>query len=434
MKKQMAIRNKQYFLSIFLLVLLSACSILDVPSTNIFSISTKGTTPPNLKKLTPISTKEVNTSPTLSPLPSLTAPSVSTFLETNTPYPSLTPSVTISPLIRVGPANIPDNINPLTGLPVSDIKLLNRRPIAVKVSNYPHSVRPQFGLSLADIIFEYYLEFGLTRFIGLFFGKDAYMVGPIRSGRLFDEHITRMFGAILVFNSADDKVIEHFMETNLVNRFVVDRNCPPICRDPLFPDPHNLFGNTHSISQFITQRGSDNQKPDLSGMYFNSLEGRSQNSGTEILIRYSYALYNKWIYLEPTQKYIRLQGDQDNLGQGETFVPLMDGLTEQPITADNVVIIFVPHRYYYKSSDTEIIDIMLHKSGRAFVFRNGKAYQAFWYRNDIDKPLTLTTNSGQPFPLKPGVTFFQVMSDGSVYGQSEELWTFEFIPPEEEAN
>src|SRR5688572_23272367 len=48
--------------------------------------------------------------------------------------------------------------NPLTGLPVNIPSLLERRPIAIKVGNSPDYVRPQSGLSLADVVYEYYIE------------------------------------------------------------------------------------------------------------------------------------------------------------------------------------------------------------------------------------------------------------------------------------
>ncbi|NIP43226.1 MAG: DUF3048 domain-containing protein, partial [candidate division Zixibacteria bacterium] len=61
-------------------------------------------------------------------------------------------------------------------------------PIAMKIPLMPRgSARPQWGLSLADHVYEYYLEKGITRFIAIFFGNNAERAGPIRSGRLFDE-------------------------------------------------------------------------------------------------------------------------------------------------------------------------------------------------------------------------------------------------------
>src|SRR5574341_981669 len=98
------------------------------------------------------------------------------------------------------------SLNPLTGLPPSDPSLMERRPLAIKVANYPRYVRPQSGLTLADNVFEYYIEAGLTRFIAVFYGNDSEWVGPVRSGRYFDEHVQRMYHAYLVFKFADPRV------------------------------------------------------------------------------------------------------------------------------------------------------------------------------------------------------------------------------------
>ena len=62
---------------------------------------------------------------------------------------------------------------------------------------------PVFGLSLVDVAFEYYIEWGDLRFIGVFYGHDASQVGPVWSGRYFDEHVLRMYHAYYVFNNAD---------------------------------------------------------------------------------------------------------------------------------------------------------------------------------------------------------------------------------------
>ena len=46
-----------------------------------------------------------------------------------------------------GLGNFEEGVNPLTGLKVDDPSKLERRPVAVKINNYPRSNRPQWGLS-----------------------------------------------------------------------------------------------------------------------------------------------------------------------------------------------------------------------------------------------------------------------------------------------
>jgi len=107
-------------------------------------------------------------------------------LPTSTPLPTATPTQVI---VRYGPDNFPANVNPLTGLEVADASILERRPIMIKVSNFPREGRPHAGLSAADIVFDYYTGEGANRFLALFYGTDSEQIGPIRSGRLIDRYL-----------------------------------------------------------------------------------------------------------------------------------------------------------------------------------------------------------------------------------------------------
>ncbi len=77
----------------------------------------------------------------------------------------ITVSATPPPHI-IGPDNFPPGVNPLTGERVYNPAVLNRRPLAVKISNAPDTVRPQAGIGAADLVFEHYVEGGLNSFYG----------------------------------------------------------------------------------------------------------------------------------------------------------------------------------------------------------------------------------------------------------------------------
>jgi len=85
--------------------------------------------------------------------------------------------------------------------------------------------------------------------------------------------------------------------------------------------------------------------------------------------------------------------------------------------ADNVVVLFVQHRFEDKfQEEDEVYHIDLFESGKAYVFRDGIAVEATWNRNQLDQPIVLTTPLGAPVYLKPGVTYYQVI------GISSESW------------
>ena len=122
--------------------------------------------------------------------------------------PTAAPAVQVdaSPTIQPTDAPTPQPIvlNPLTGLPVADPALLERMPIMVKVSNFPREGRPHAGLSFADIVFDYYIGYGTNRFLAIFYGNDSPSIGPVRSGRLVDAQLVRLYQGILGYGSADE--------------------------------------------------------------------------------------------------------------------------------------------------------------------------------------------------------------------------------------
>jgi hypothetical protein len=212
--------------------------------------------------------------------------------------------------------------------------------------------------------------------------------------------------------------------------FVVERYCPPLCRDESIPSYNNLFGNTANVSQYITNAGLDNSRHDLSGNFFSSVGGFDFEPGTDVYVNYSYANYAHWIYHEPSGRYVRYQGSVDNYdGNSAQYTIHMDAFTGQSLAVENVIILMVPHYFFLKSSDTEIFDIDLTGSGDAYVFRDNNAYHARWHRYKERRPLAIIDLDGKPLPLKPGVTFFQVMNSTSEVSHNGPTWTFDFARP-----
>jgi hypothetical protein len=332
-----------------------------------------------------------------------------------------------------GPDYFPEDINPLTGLPPDDASLLERRPIAIKVTNFPRSVRPQWGLSLADHVYEYYIADEMTRFVGIFYGKDASRVGPVRSARLFDEHLMRMYKANFVFGWADDPVLEFLTAPDIRPFLVVERakNCPPLCRIGPKYAYNNLFADTSQIGAYLKERRSNNDPQDLTGLRFEAEIPKSGHSAQSFSVRYSPVSYHRWEYDASLGRYLRFQDTVDDFGQGAGYAPLTDSLTNSQLSAANVVVLLVQHSYYLRYSKTDIIDQTLEDEGYGYAFRDGRLYPLTWSHDAADEMIRLALPNGQDFPLKPGNTWFEVLSDLSkLEPQGEAGWHFEFVLPD----
>src|SRR5215216_7147844 len=176
--------------------------------------------------------------------------------------------------VNVQAFTLPTDLNPLTGMLPSDPALMERRPLAIKVANYPRYIRPQSGLTLADNVYEYYIEAGLTRFIAIFYGNNSDWVGPVRSGRYFDENIQRMYHAYLVFKFADPRVETHLESTSDVAPFLVVPSlgtCPPfhLMESREIEVYNNSYFNTIQWQDCVKKNGLENKRQTIRNGFFN---------------------------------------------------------------------------------------------------------------------------------------------------------------------
>jgi hypothetical protein len=365
-------------------------------------------------------------------------PPTETATPTLEPTAADTPAPTKTPLpVIYGPTNFPAGVNPLTGLTVADPALLNRRPIAVKLNIVPRYLyRPPFGLSLADIVYDYYHNAGYSRFFAIFYGNDADLVGPIRSGRLLDNELVQMYQSIFAYGSADAMINQRFFNSSYSDRLILEgarAACPPTPATPLCRyDPSGgdmLIGSTAAMSAYATAHGVVNNQQNLDGMTFDVSVPSGGTPVNQLYVRYSSDNYVRWDYDPTENRFVRFQDNAQDTGQGEEYVPLVDRLNDQQISADNVVVLVVRHEFYQRAPN-EIIEIYLSGSGTGYAFRDGYMYPVVWNRPTTNSVLFLTYPDGTPFPSLPGNTWYQVVGETTVVTQpAADVWRFNFYIP-----
>jgi hypothetical protein len=344
------------------------------------------------------------------------------------PVPSATPG-------DISPLSLPLGINPLTGQMPNSPELLERRPIASKIAIFPRSIRPVSGVSLADIVFEYYIEGGLTRFIAVFYGNDAAAVGPVRSGRFFDEHIVRMYQSYFVFKFADPRVWNYFQSTDIRSFLIVPgvTSCPPFFVGQYDRDTYNnVFFNTGKFAACLQKKGMDNSAPNLKPGYFSMNVPEISETAMRIYARYSLDNYHFWAYDPSIEQYYRSQEANNIRDDGNTpeYTLFDDALTGSALSTDNLIYLFVPHTFESDEHErAEIYHIDLIGEGDAVLFRNGIVISAYWRRAANDQPLLITDRSRIPLPLKNGRTFYEVIGKSSAYTLQDSQAFFDFETP-----
>lgn len=321
-----------------------------------------------------------------------------------------------------------ENINPLTGLP-ADPKMLNRRPVMVKVSNYPAVGRPHAGLSAADMVFEYYIGEYINRFIALYYSQDSPKVGPVRSGRLVDVQLVRMFQGVMAYGSADERVDESIKQYLGIRSLAhTESPCPPICGF----DPHSAagtFADTASLSAYMTKIGVDNVRQDLTGLVFNPAPPAEGQPAVQLGVQYASFNRGEWRYDPQSGKYLRWIEEMDENNKNMTMIPLVDRNNDQQLGFDNVVVLFAFYVEYNRTLHN--IDIWNNTAGkRAVFFRDGVMTEGLWKTVDKERPMQFFDQNGQPYALKPGNTWVVIAGLSSTFDQPQpgQFETYFFLP------
>ncbi len=336
----------------------------------------------------------------------LARPSSATFSST---VASPTPGApTATPLPgSIGVDGFGAGVNPLTGQMVADPSTLARRPLAVKISNAPDLVRPQAGLSMADMVFEHYVEAGLTRFTAVFYAESPPYIGSVRSARLIDLQIPLMTEALFAFSGANGPTMQRLRMSPFAERLYVNAGEPLFFRDPSIELPHNLFVSPSEIWRQAAVDGV-NEVGDLSGLAFSiGLPPNALSSADRLLLDYG-ATVAEWRYDFGTQQYHRwTDGDAHH-----------DALNGEQIAVENVVIVWAHHQDDYTVVSSEwagevnyAFELQIWSLGPVTLFRDGLRYDGWWHRWNDEQMLTFWRDDtmAERLYLKPGKTWFQMV-------------------------
>lgn len=357
---------------------------------------------------------DADTAPTTTPafVPAVTIYAPTVAPSDTPPPPAETPAVA-APTPAMTPT--PDgSINPFTGLPVSDMAVLERAPLLIKVANTAE-VRPQSGLNSADVVVEHLAEGGITRFTALYLSNAPERVGSVRSCRLIDIELPRIFGAGLVCSGTSPGIkptmravaLEGATRPGDVNSSGViisdfgPFECPscPMFRTNDRPMPHNLFANTVNAWRVLDERGR-NQRTTFNTWVFDPIAPSGGQTAATLSIPYQ-ADPVDWNYNAGTGLWERNVDGQ----------PHVDAETRQTLTAANIIVAFAHHAVTLIQEDNTgamSIQIQLWGQGPVKIARDGRVIDGLWLRPGEPGVLRFVDMQGNPIPLKPGNSWLEL--------------------------
>lgn len=299
--------------------------------------------------------------------------------------------------------------NPLTGELVDNPANLQRLPIAIKISNAPAQfTRPQSGLNDADWVFEHTAEGNLTRFTAVFYDSTPEKIGPVRSARLIDIELPAMFHAALAYSGSSNGVGQKLQNSDFANRILYAWEKGYYrTGETDKPIEHTFFANPTLLWENLAEKGLE-AAPQFDT--FNVFSDTPPEGGTEadgVTIDYNWTLVN-WRYDGNSGRYLRWADG----------VPHLDGNTLEQVEAANVVVLSPFHAFDGNICEqvnadgtcaSLSVEIQLWGTGTGVVLRDGRAYDVVWHREGRGDTLTFTDMDGNPFPLKIGNTWVQLV-------------------------
>ncbi|MFI6735678.1 DUF3048 domain-containing protein [Nonomuraea sp. NPDC050451] len=281
--------------------------------------------------------------------------------------------------------------HPFTGKPYDGLKPV----LAVKIENTAAG-KPQLGLKSADIVYIEQVEAGLTRLMAIFSSKVPAKVGPVRSARISDLHITPQFGKpAFAYSGVQTKMLPFVAKASLFD--VGDtRNPGAYFRQPGRVAPYNLFANTKDL---FAKAPKASKAKDI-GFTFGEAPAEGGVDKKSYTVKWPAARFTFAWSAEKEQWLIWQDGKKDMAAEGGQ------------LGAPTIVI------QYTKTERSEFHDKnqsytpLVHTTGKgkAIVLRDGKAYKANWERESEDTGTTFTTESGEPMNFAPGQVWVALAS------------------------
>lgn len=291
-------------------------------------------------------------------------------------------------------------VSPLDGLKYFPEELDNR-PVAVSIDNHPDA-RWQSGLSNAEIIYEFEVEFPYTRYLCIFLAGEPELVGPVRSARPY----------IIYYALENDGIFVHVGGSQDAFAEVDRLNCAEV--DGLYSGamwryydtgkvaPHNMYTTLKSVRDESASYGYRTEGT-FEGYSFNekSMNLSDQYESFAVAEKIN-IIYNKnnttnYEYDSNMQVYLRFK-------DGEVHI---DELDNKQLSSKNIIVIEASKSVLDSAGRLELGTI---GEGRGFYMTQGQSTSITW-KKENEKARTRFYAGGEEISLNPGNTWIQVVSN-----------------------
>ena len=288
-------------------------------------------------------------------------------------------------------------ISTLTGLWVP-IEIGNKRPYAIQFSNFK-TVRNQWGIGQAEIVYEALVEGGITRLLAIGETFTGDRIGSVRSARHYYASFADEYDAIYIHYGKTKYAVTRLKKLGLNNLDgETGIGTTVFYRDKTMKAPHNAFTGLNKILAGMKQKGFETEHKQDYEPHFSFYEEDTNLEGlvcNKISIKYPdnkpYFSYN------PEDKlYLRFQF-------GELH---KDSNTGEQLAFKNIIVQFVKEwnidKNGYQTMDIEEAE------GTGYYITNGKKIDITWKKNENNRWMRYYDSTGVELTINPGKTYIAI--------------------------
>lgn len=277
-------------------------------------------------------------------------------------------------------------------------------PIAVIIDNHLEAW-PNYGLSLADIVYEVPVEGGVTRFLAIYIKKNKAVdkIGPVRSARPYLVELAKEYNALLAHAGGSPQALNLIEKLKIHNLEEIAWWGPDyFWRVHSRPMPHNLFTSLEKLLKALIDWGLDNQTADYRKWKIDSLNKNGRElSGQLVTISFSeskdYQIEYK--YQSSTKEYLRYQSNQKHI----------DALNNKQIAVDNLIIQIIQPKKII--DELGRLKLNLIGQGKAMIFINGQYILAKWIKISPSGRTIFYNQQNKEVKFKPGNTWIEIVPE-----------------------
>ena len=308
--------------------------------------------------------------------------------------------------------------HPLTGEPLD--AAYTGRPTAVVINNIKACL-PQFGISAADMMYEFETEGGITRYLAIFTDLDNVgSIGPVRSARTYFNNISTSYNIPLIHCGGSSKALSgmyddankledwvHIDQMSNGSYFFRDKDR----RSQGYALEHTLFTTGEKLIEALASKklNTTNENGTDYGLQFAETLTLNGEAANKVTVTFRGKKTTTMTYDAVSGLYKAGQYDRDHIDAG----------TGETMSYRNVLILqakqWLKSDGKYSRSYYNLIG-----EGEGYFACDGQIVPIKWSRGSVTDPFVYTLADGTPLTLGIGTSYVGVIGTSGSAGVAYE--------------